>query len=104
MTHKGVKFDWNKECEDSFARIKEEITSTKHLKPFDPEKKTKITVDAAMGIGAAATLWQQRNDNQWQPISHHSRSFTKAEKNYGKTEGESLVIYSRIMRNKSYLY
>ena len=37
-------------------------------------------------------------------VLHTSRVMPHTEKNYGKTEGESLAILSGIMRNKSYPY
>ena len=63
-----------------------------------------MTVDAAMGIGAAATLWQRQEDGQFQAVTHHSRGFSKSEKNYCQMEAESLAVVFGILRNKLYLY
>ena len=40
----------------------------------------------------------------WKPVTHTSRSKTKAEMNYGKVDGESLAVLSGIHSNKMYLY
>lgn len=82
LTHKGVKYEWTEECKKSFKEIKANITSSSLLAPFNPNKETRVTVDAAMGVGAAATLWQRQSSGRWQAVTHHSRGFTKSEKNY----------------------
>ena len=57
-----------------------------------------------MGIGVAATLWQKQQNEKWKAITHHSRTFSKSEKNYSQIEAESLAIVFGITRNKLYLY
>ena len=61
-------------------------------------------MDAAKGRGAAATLWQMQEDGRWKPVTHHSRQFSKPEKNYSQIEAESLAVHFGITRNKLYLY
>ena len=41
---------------------------------------------------------------QWRPVYHTSRALTKAERAYGKMDGESLGVYSGIITNRRYLY
>ena len=51
--------------------------------------------------------WQQRPSEakgHWRLVIHTSRALTDAERNYGKTDGESVAIYNGIMRNKTFLY
>ena len=82
LTRKGEEFMWTEECQKAFDTIKEAITNTDSLVPYHPNRKTKLTVDSAMGIGTAASLWQQQDNGDWKPITHHSRTFSKPEKNY----------------------
>ena len=103
LTHKGVKFQWSLDCERSFKAIKAAITSDTIMASFHPRLPTKVTVDAAMGIGASATLWQQQNNGVWRPVTHHSRAFTAPEKNYSQLESESLAVFFGVNRNKLYL-
>ena len=103
LTHKGVKFQWSPDCERSFKAIKAAITSDTIMASFHPRLPTKVTVDAAMGIGASATLWQQQNNEVWRPVTHHSRAFTAPEKNYSQLESESLAVFFGVNRNKLYL-
>ena len=45
-----------------------------------------------------------QSELQYRPIIYHSRSLTKAEKGYGKIEGESLSVLAGIKVNSMYLY
>ena len=73
------------------------------MAPFHPKRTTKVTVDAAMGIGTSATLWQKQSDGRWKAVTHHSRTFSAPEKNYSQIEAESVAILYGITRNKLYL-
>ena len=59
--------------------------------------------------GVAATVAQPEevpgyNHSVYRLINYTSRVKTKAEKAYGKTEAESLGVYSGILSNSMYLY
>jgi hypothetical protein len=45
-----------------------------------------------------------QRDPQYRPVHHSSRSLTKAEKGYGKVEGESLAVLTGIKTNSRFLY
>ena len=40
----------------------------------------------------------------WRPVTYTSRAKTETERAYGKVDGESLAVLSRILANKMYLY
>ena len=100
-------FNWTKECQESFERIKELMASDKLLEHFHPERPSKVYVDFSTE-GVSATLAQgrhiEREDAQqlkrvgarvskvegqwveWRPVTHVSRSLDKAERNYASVE------------------
>ena len=104
LTKKTTKFEWTQDCQQAFEKIKEAITDTNNLAPYDPRLQTKVTVDAAKGCGTSVTLWQKQKDQTWRAVTHHSRTFSKPEKNYSQIEAESLGVLFGITRNRLYLY
>ena len=46
LQKKGVKFEWNSKCEDSFQILKEMITSAPILKIVDPERNFVVCMQA----------------------------------------------------------
>ena len=52
LEKKGVEFDWNPKCEDSFQRLKEMITIAHVLKITDPGGNFVVCIDACkQGVG-----------------------------------------------------
>ena len=53
LLRKDEPWSWNTECQDSFVKIKEALTTTTVLAHFSPELPLGIACDAsAVGIGA----------------------------------------------------
>ncbi|CAB0013181.1 unnamed protein product, partial [Nesidiocoris tenuis] len=53
LTRKAVDFEWTKRCEDSFEKIKKEITSERVLVHYDSTLPITVAVDASpYGLGA----------------------------------------------------
>ena len=108
LTVKSVRFLWDQKCQDSFDELKSLLCSDKVLANFDPKLETRVYVDHGPQ-GVASTLAQYyagggSNTGYWRPVSYQSRSLTKAERNYGKVDGESLAVLSGILANRRYLY
>ena len=108
LTAKSVKFQWTKECEDSFREMKQLLVSDKVMASFDPERKTRLYVDEGR-TGVAATVAQQHlvegmDHSVWRPVAYNSRAKTVAELGYGKVDGDSLAIMSGMLSNRMYLY
>ncbi len=47
LTRKGVRFDWDEECQQSFQAIKDSLSKYLQLHIFDPVYKTYVTTDAS---------------------------------------------------------
>ena len=71
------------------------------------DRKIKVYVDHGPE-GLASTIAQgytndedPRDGNiQWRPMNHTSHALTKAERAYGKMDGESMGVYSGIITNR----
>ena len=88
--------------------MKELLRADTVLANYDPAKPTRVYVDHGPE-GVASTLTQGhvipgQRELQYRAINYHSRSLTKAEKGYGKIEGESLAVLAGIMANSMCLY
>ena len=99
LTRHGVHFNWMKDCSRSFQRLKDKLSSDSVLMNFDPGRKTRVYV-YHWPDGVASTIIDQgytsteKTTTQWRPVNHTSRALTKAEKGYGKVDGESLAVFS----------
>ena len=111
LTRHGTHFKWTEECSRSFKKLKSQLSSDTVLMNYDPSRKTRVYVDHGPD-GLASTVAQGYSDvkdprdrnMQWRPVYHTSRALTKAERAYGKMDGESLGVYSGIITNRRYLY
>ena len=108
LTGKGTHFRWGKEEKLAFENVKECLVEDLVLTHYEPNRKTRVYVDhGPKGLGAMlAQLYEVPGEPKkcWKPVLHTSRVMSQTEMNYGKTEGESLAIFSGIMRLKNYLY
>ena len=83
---KSEKLVWNDQCEQAFNTLKEKITSSPVLQPFDIKKKSTLTVDASQqALGAVL----QQNEH---PVLFVSRKLTDTESRYSNIEREGLAV------------
>lgn len=90
-TGKYTKFEWTKEMEDSFNKLKETLAKEIYLYLPNYNKRFILETDAS-DTGLGACLMQCDNNGRKVPIRWASRKLTKAEKNYGITEKELLAV------------
>ena len=87
-------FIWTEECEESFAKLKECLTSAPILKSPDWKVIFHVHIDASNFV-IGAILAQPGEKNMDFPISYASRQLNSAEQNYITTEREGLgMIYA----------
>lgn len=91
LLRKNVKFEWTKECEDSFKKIKNYLSSKPILAIFDPKLPIYIFTDASKK-GVAAILKQPQKDNSMKPVFFFSKKLTKSQENKRANFLEVLAI------------
>ena len=98
LTHKGVEWNWSKEQDEAFSKIKELITTAPVLKYYHASEPVEGQGDAsATGLGFVLI----QNDH---PVTYASRTLTKAERNYSQIEKELLAQMFGLENNHHYVY
>ncbi|RWR98464.1 hypothetical protein B4U79_04942, partial [Dinothrombium tinctorium] len=92
------EWNWNKEHEDAFKVLKQEIAKAIQLNYFDPKLHVTMSVDAS-SFELGAVLMQ--NDKT---IAFASRSMTKTEQRYAQIKKEMLAIHFGTTKFHEYLF
>ncbi|MCO5571930.1 hypothetical protein L7F22_025681 [Adiantum nelumboides] len=95
-------FVWTDECEESFNKLKQALTSAPILKAPDWDKIFHVHVDAS-NFAIGCILAQLGDGNIDFPISYASRQLNVAEKNYTTTEREGLGLIYAVKKYRHYL-
>ena len=66
MLQKGVKWEWPKECEESFPGSKSELMASRVLVPYDEKRKLILACDASP-YGVGAVISQVMDDGEETP-------------------------------------
>ncbi|GFX93612.1 retrovirus-related Pol polyprotein from transposon 412 [Trichonephila clavipes] len=102
LTESKQKFQWTKECEDSFLQLKETLTSSPILIYPQPDKPFILDTDASNeSVGAVLS---QEIDGQERVVAYWSKCLSKPERNYCVTRKELLAIVKAIEHFHHYLY
>ncbi|GFT76149.1 retrovirus-related Pol polyprotein from transposon 412 [Trichonephila clavipes] len=102
LTESKQKFQWTKECEDSFLQLKEALTSSPILIYTQPDKPFILDTDASNeSVGAVLS---QEIDGQERVVAYWSKCLSKPERNYCVTRKELLAIVKAIEHFHHYLY
>jgi len=102
LTHKDVKFKWEKEEKKAFETLKNAITDQRTLMYFDPKRPIIVRTEASFHEGISAGLFQP-TDRGLQPVHFISRTMTDTEKRYSQTEKDALAIVWAKKRFRMYL-
>lgn len=102
LLNKNVKFKWGDEENETLKKIKKKINESSYLTIPDPNQEFILYTDASNN-GVGAVLMQKKTDGIEYIIEYASRALTKAEKNYGITEKESLALIWGIQYFQHYL-
>ena len=102
---KRKKLNWTKDMEESFLKLRKELTEELSLAFPDygeGAEKLELYVDASL-VGAGACLMQRQN-NEHRPIAYSSVAFSKTEQNYAPIERELLAIRWGVKNFKAFLF
>ncbi|XP_035900492.1 uncharacterized protein K02A2.6-like [Anopheles stephensi] len=91
LLQKGGEFKWTAECQKSFERFKEILSSDLLLTHYDPSKDIIVSADAS-SVGLGATISHRFPDGRVKVIQHAARALTKVEMNYSQPDREGLAI------------
>ena len=98
LTRKGVSFDWNDKCEESFQELKKKLTTTPVLiTPVSGEKYT-VFCDASR-VGLGCVLMQKGR-----VVAYASRQLKKHEENYPTHDLELATVVSALKLWRHHLY
>ena len=101
------KVKWTRECEESFAKLKNALVEKPVLRLPDLEREFILRTDAS-NIGIGAILLQVEDgpgiEPQRFPIAYASRKLGKSEKNYAAVELECLALVWAVEKFQPYLY
>jgi len=81
---------WTSPQQESFRKLKEEMSSSGVLALYDVTAETKISPDAS-SHGLGAVLLQQQKQH-WRPVAFALRSLSKTECCYAQIEKEALAL------------
>ncbi|GFX03043.1 retrovirus-related Pol polyprotein from transposon 412 [Trichonephila clavipes] len=102
LTESKQKFQWTKECEDSFLQLKEALTFSPILIYPQPDKPFILDTDASNeSVGAVLS---QEIDGHERVVAYWSKCLSKPERNYCVTRKELLAIVKAIEHFHHYLY
>jgi len=96
LLRKNVKFKWTDECQKSFDKIKNHLSSEPVLAIFDPDRPIYIFTDASKK-GVAAILKQPQRDNTIRPVWYFSKKLSKSYENKRAIFLELLAIKECIL-------
>ena len=83
-------WNWGPAQEETFAKVKAELTAHTVLALYDPQADTKISADASShGLGAVLL---QKTKQEWRPVAYASRAMSETETRYAQIEKEALAI------------
>ena len=98
LTRKGVSFDWNDKCEESFQELKKRLTTTSVLiTPVSGEKYT-VFCDASR-VGLGCVLMQKSR-----VVAYASRQLKKHEENYPTHDLKLAAVVFALKLWRHYLY
>ena len=102
LTQKGTRFNWTRDYNDAFLKLKEYITSAPVLAFLTDNGTFTLDTDASQeGLGAVLSQTQEGVERV---IAYYSRAMSRPERNYCVTRKELLAMLSAMNHFHPYLY
>jgi hypothetical protein len=102
LTHKDSKFNWGREQEKAFKKIKDAMSNARTMTYFDPRRSIIVRTEASFNEGLSAGLFQ-KTEQGLQPVHFISRTLKDPERRYSQTEKDALAIRWALERLRIYL-
>lgn len=102
VTEGFITFDWSTDCEESFCKLKELLTTAPVLHHPDLSKEFYLWTDGSE-LGLGAVLEQQGEDGHRHPIAFASCQTNEAERKYAPTEMEVAALVFAVEHFEVYL-
>ena len=91
LTKKGIPFNWGKEQDEAFVKLKETFLLALVIKMPDTTKLFFIMTDASL-TASGGILIQKDSNRDLHPCAYHSATFSLAERNYDIYDRELLAV------------
>ena len=101
LMKKGVRFEWNTECQQAFAELKKRLT-TEPVLALPTDNGMYILDTDASDFGLGAVLPQQQNGEE-RVIAYTSRTMNRSELKYETTRKELLAVVNGLKQFRQYL-
>ena len=96
------RWKWGPSQQRAFDLVKDELSKTRVLALYDPNRETTVSADASSyGLGA---VLRQRTNGTLRPVAYASRAMTPTEQRYSQIEKEALATTCSLERFTDYLY
>ncbi|WAQ84777.1 hypothetical protein PtA15_5A350 [Puccinia triticina] len=103
LTKSGIRFVWDKQCDEAFESLKTLFTLAPILKIADPYKPFLLECDCSDFALGAVLSQVCTKDNDLHPVAYLSRSLIQAERNYEIFDKELLAIVAAFKEWRHYL-
>ena len=92
LTEKEVAWSWQPEHEEDFQKIKDLMSDSANLAPYDPKRRTELLTDASrLGLGFVLIQFDETS-KRWRLIKAGSTALKRAQKNYPPIQLELLGL------------
>ena len=91
LTRKNIKWQWEKEQQQAFDKLKEIFTTRPVLAAPDLDKEFRVEADAS-NYATGGVLSMKCSDKLERPVAFISKSLSDMERNYEIHDKEMLVI------------
>ncbi|GJP62824.1 hypothetical protein CLOP_g19847, partial [Closterium sp. NIES-67] len=97
LTRKGSAWEWTRQCQEAFDKVKTKLTNGPVLVLPDPSKPYEVVTDAST-VGIGAVLLQEGR-----PVAFESRKVSPAEQRYTTSKQELLAVVHALRTWRCYL-
>jgi hypothetical protein len=102
LTRKDLEWEWTKEAEEAFNKIKRRFTTAPVLVMADSEHPMQVEKDAS-DFAYGSILSQLEDDRKWHPVAYISKALSNAERNYDVHHKELKAIIGSLEQWRHYL-